>query len=156
MLYMVAWIPSIYPSHVSIYTIHGSYDSCHDMCNTNFSNKHVFFGFSGHQLFIHLPCDPPMAPFGNICRSFGPERACPRWTCLKEVARSPQLLLLFHVSIWYIQYDIPYDICICYIYMIPYDIPYDIYIPYTKTYLWIRMIYVMVFHMVVHVCWRYT
>jgi phage shock protein PspC (stress-responsive transcriptional regulator) len=25
LLYMVTWIPSIYPSHVSIYTIHGSY-----------------------------------------------------------------------------------------------------------------------------------
>ena len=25
MLYMLTWIPSIYPSHVSLYTIHGSY-----------------------------------------------------------------------------------------------------------------------------------
>ena len=25
LLYMVTWIPSIYPSHVSTYTIHGSY-----------------------------------------------------------------------------------------------------------------------------------
>ena len=30
LLYMVSWIPSIYPSHVSIYTIDGSYGIC--MC----------------------------------------------------------------------------------------------------------------------------
>jgi len=28
MLYMVTWIPSIYPLYVSIYTIHGSYGVC--------------------------------------------------------------------------------------------------------------------------------
>ena len=42
MLYMVTWIPSIYPIYVSIYTIHGSYELWLNLRATPVRNKPNF------------------------------------------------------------------------------------------------------------------
>ena len=108
---MVTWIPSIYPSHVSIYTIHGSYGYG---CGSKLDTKRFDPGPNSSQFCALEECYPNCWYSTKNIKSLSRSRRFPLWysNMAMEVHRLCTLRMIFQLRPTWASSGLPRQPCL--------------------------------------------